>query len=326
MFQLQRCLRRAGQTRKCAFMGLAALIILSGIIDGGITGRAKAAQSETSRVRIGISRGTWGGVNANDAMAAIRAWTKIILGQRGITVDVETKILGSVVDMSDSLKNGLVEAASLVTSEFLALDPKFKPDSVFLAFRNEAYTEKYVILAHQGSGIRDLHDLQGRQVLIHQGPRTGLAPQWFESLMANRLMDAADGTSVKTKTEENPSKAVLQVFFRKADASVVSANAFNTASELNPQLRRELRILASSPEVIPIVFFFRAGYVSDIRDKLEAAITALHETPAGQQVLTVFQCDRIEKRSVSHLEPTRRMLAEIDLQNRRRNSGEPQTP
>jgi ABC-type phosphate/phosphonate transport system substrate-binding protein len=305
-------------------MGLGVWLAVLGAVTDGIAAQDGAPRTSPRLVRIGISQGTWWGVNRNDANAAITAWGKAILKQRGILVDVETKILENSQDMVDSLKNDQIEAASMLTNEFLALDPKIRPDTVFLGVKNKSVTEQYVILVHRNSGISDVRDLRGRKVVLHQSPRTSLAPQWLETLLEGRSRGLAAEVSSTTTSVENASKAVLGVFFRQADACVVTSNVFDTASELNPQLRKELRVLASSPEVIPTLFCFRASYSSDIKDVLEAAILAVHETPAGQQILTVFQCDSMVKQPISCLEGTRRILLEYERLRRRQSSREEQ--
>jgi hypothetical protein len=307
-------------------MGLAVWLVVLSVSSVGIAGQEGATRNNPELVRIGISQGTWWGVNRNDAKAAITAWAKTILIQHGIRVDVETKIFEGTRDMADALKNGEIEATSILTDEFLALDPKIKPETIFLAVKNNSLTEKYVILVHRSSGIGDVHDLPGRKVLLHKSPRMSLAPQWIETLVEGRSMGLADEVAGDTGKMETASKAILRVFFRQADACVVTSNVFDLASELNPQLRKELRVLASSPDVVPTLFCFRAGYTSDIRDELEKAILKLHDTPEGQQILTVFQCDSMEKRPVSYLDGTLRMLTEYERFARSSKSKEGQGP
>ena len=99
---------------------------------------------------------------------------------------------------------------------------------------------------------------------------------------------------------ENPSKAILQVFFRQTDAALVTVDAFDLTCELNPQLRRDLVVLASSPPFITAFLIFRPGY--RLREKFETALLDLHMTPGGRQVLTVFQSSRMEKRPISVLD------------------------
>jgi len=100
----------------------------------------------------------------------------------------------------------------------------------------------------------------------------------------------------------------LKVFFRQTDACVVSAALFDTACEMNPQMRKDLQVLATSPDLVPVVFFFRADYPTDSRVELETAILGLDNTTAGKQVLTVFQHEKMARATVACLEPTRQLM------------------
>jgi phosphonate transport system substrate-binding protein len=132
-----------------------------------------------------------------------------------------------------------------------------------------------------------------------------LAPAWVAGLMGLPNTESVGMTRI-----DSPSRTVLPVFFRQADASVVTSDVFEISCELNPQLKKDLQVLAISPEVVPAGFFFRTGYASDARDKLEAAMLSLHETPAGQQVLTMFQGDGMVKQPISCLESSRQLWEE----------------
>ena len=109
---------------------------------------------------------------------------------------------------------------------------------------------------------------------------------------------------------EKASKAVLQVFFHKTDAALVTAEVFAIACELNPQLHRDLVAIASSPEVVPSIFFFRPGLTFRFHEELETAILHAHESPAGLEVLTVFQGDSMIRQPVGCLEGARQIIAE----------------
>lgn len=293
-------------------IGLAAcffLVCMSAVVESGGNG---AGQHDGNLVRIAVSPSSWLGVRQNDAAAAIKAWARTILGECGIAAEVDARFFENSQDMIASLSKCQVDAMSMVTDELLVLDLKMRPDSVFISVKNKSFTERYVILVHRNSGIEDVPDLAGRSVLLHRSSRMCLAPQWLETLLETRSAALADQVLRNMSSIENASRAVLQVFFHKADASVVTANVFEMMSELNPQVHKELRVLASSPEVVPNIFFFRSGYTSPVRDRLEAALEAIHNSPAGRQILTVFQCDSMVKRPISILEGTNRMLAEYE--------------
>jgi hypothetical protein len=154
-----------------------------------------------------------------------------------------------------------------------------KPEFVFPTTKKNSFNERYVLLVHRNGSIAAL---RGRKLLLYYNARMCLAPSWLGMLLANSSPGLPETVFVGMTRIANVSRAVLQVFFRQAEACVVTSSGFEIASELNPQLQKELRVLASSPEVVNKVFFFRPGYSSAVKDKLEGAILALHETPEGR--------------------------------------------
>ena len=60
---------------------------------------------------------------------------------------------------------------------------------------------------------------------------------------------------------------------------------------------------------MPVVFVFRADYSGSVRDRILTGIDKMHTTAASQQVLTLFQCEKLEVHSVSCLGPALELLA-----------------
>ena len=270
-------------------------------------------------IHIGIAPGTWWGVNPNDAKAAISVWAKTILEQNRIAVTVDTQLFETPEELHQALKSGAIDAVSMLTDQFLTLEPALQPSDIFLATKDHLLTEQYMLLVQRDGGIDQVADLAGRKLVLEANARTSLAPQWLDTLLARSSLGPAEQVLGTVTKIESPSKAVLQVFFHQADACLVTSNVFDLACELNPQLRKKLRVLAVSPEVIPAVFFFRPGYTASVRDQMEPAIVSLNNTTAGLQVLTVFQSDGMVKRPVACLEGSRQLLAEFELSKKRPN-------
>ncbi|HVV74152.1 MAG TPA: PhnD/SsuA/transferrin family substrate-binding protein, partial [Verrucomicrobiae bacterium] len=189
-----------------------------------------------------------------------------------------------------------------------------RPNEIFVAVNQRTFTDRYVLLVHQTSGIRQLSDLKGRKCIIPSSARMSLALPWLDTLLASQ--GGAEGFLAEVRYVSKPSMAVLPVFFRQVDACLITQKAFEVSEELNPQLRKDLHVVALSPEVVPSVFFFTRGRASIAREQLEPAIVGLHETPEGQQVLTVFQCERMVQCRIERLEDTRRLVEEHQRLNR----------
>jgi len=132
---------------------------------------ASSTNSSSAKiVRIGIAAGTWGGVNRNDATAAIAAWAKVIMQQRGMTVSVDTRLFDSEREMTEALQHGSLDAVSMPSHQFLGLDPQLQPELVYLAVRDRTFTERYVLVVHRSSGISDVRGLRQTKLALHEQP------------------------------------------------------------------------------------------------------------------------------------------------------------
>ncbi len=306
--------------KRLVWLGVIGVVLVLGLSAGAIRGAETAAT-----IRIGIASGTWQGVNRNDATAAMSAWAKSVMQQRGSDLAVETTLFESADELEESLKAGRVDCASMPTARFLALPPHLRPKDIMLAAHHNSVTENYLLVVPREAAVHGLADLRGRKLLVQTGARMSLALPWLEHRLAAEHLDSAENFFGQVTRVESPTKALLPVFFGKADACLMTSNSFVVAGELNPQLCAKLSTLAASPALVPAVFFFRADYSSPTRDQLEPAILTLHESPAGLQVLTVFQCDRMVKAPATCLENARE-LAEPFIGTNHVDASEPNGP
>jgi phosphonate transport system substrate-binding protein len=243
-------------------------------------------------------------VNENDARAAVKVWGQTVAKERGVPVDPEPRILKATADLYEALARSEVDAVGMTAIEYAGLAQKVALDPVFVTYNAGRMEEEYVLLVHEQGPIRGVADLKGRTLLYYQNPRACLAPAWVDTLLAEKGLALAAGFVGKTEYSTKLSKVILPVFFRQWDACVATRSGYETICELNPQVGKQLRIIAVSPGLVPAVFAFRSGFQSAFKDKLIEGIAELHKTPAGQQVLTIFHSDRVEPRPASILQTT----------------------
>ncbi|MCX6623326.1 MAG: hypothetical protein NTY38_20120, partial [Acidobacteria bacterium] len=74
-----------------------------------------------------------------------------------------------------------------------------------------------------------------------------------------------------------------------APAWLATKRGFDTMCELNPQVARGLKIIASSPPMVVSFYAFRRNYRSVYRERLIQAISGLHTSAAGRQLAMLFQ-------------------------------------
>jgi hypothetical protein len=79
--------------------------------------------------------------------------------------------------------------------------------------------------------------------------------------------------------------------------------------EMNPQVKAQLHVLATSPNLVPSVGFLRVGFDSPLRDNMLYALSGLETSVSGTQVLTLFQVDQLQRKPASFLNTARELVA-----------------
>jgi ABC-type phosphate/phosphonate transport system substrate-binding protein len=255
-------------------------------------------------------------VKEDDARAAMKVWADTLIKEGAVSGDPNILFCRDVATMISALQNRTADGMSTSLNDFFVIRDKVKFSHYVFGVTNGSIFEEYVILVHVDSGINQIEELRGRSLNALRHPRTCLALPWLDTLLLEKGLKPAQGFCGRITEEDKLTKAVLPVFFRQVDACLVTRKGFKTMGELNPQVSRQLRVLVTSPEIVPGAFFFRAGFPQPQLGQFLAELTKVHTRPAGQQVLTVFQTERLEEHPASVMDSAISLL-----ENHRRLSG-----
>lgn len=255
-------------------------------------------------LRVAISENVAGKLNANDAGGALKAWSDAVARQTGVRFAAE---LCTTAQLVQKVRSHQVDALSVNILEFaqvasyaareLVLDETQLPDG-----------EAYVLLVDQSSGIQRLADLRGRSLLLYENSRTCLDRIWLDNILAAAHLGAADTSLGRMGSSSKLSRVVLPVFFRQADACLVTRRGFNTMCELNPQLAKQLRTLEESPKLVTTFLAFHKDCPPETKRRFLVAVRDLPQTVAGRQVLMLFGATRLVEGDISVLRGTLDLL------------------
>ena len=277
------------------------------------------ADESAQPFRVGFARNLFTDVNDTDARASVKAWGLSITKEYGIRIDPTAHLFENPAEMISAMQRGEVDALSLLFSEYEELAARVELGPWFVTQIAKEVFEHYILLVHEDAGIIDPSSLQGSLLLLHNNGRMCLAPDWMDRLAMEHTFRNASVLFGEIRTVPKVTGAVLPVFFRKADACVVSESSFETVREMNPQLGLKLRVLAKSPPLLPAVMCFRKDFESPEKERLMQALRELHTTPAGKQVLTIFQAEALVEVTENVLKETMTFLAEIERMRERQN-------
>jgi phosphonate transport system substrate-binding protein len=152
----------------------------------------------------------------------------------------------------------------------------------------------YVALTRVTEDIDGIEALAGRRIVVVDPVRRSCLPTlWLEHAVHRVAARQPAAFFAEVTHVQDPSPAILSVLFGKIDAAVVSRRAFETMAELNPQVRRELAVVAESPGLLPAVTCIPAYVAVDRRDDIIEGALRLHEYPKGRQILTLFGTSQV---------------------------------
>jgi phosphonate transport system substrate-binding protein len=270
---------------------------------------AGAAEPQTQPFRFGFSTSLFQDLNENDAKAALKVWVETLARERSVMADPSVQVFDGTEALRRALQLPTLDGVFLTTGEYWALhQPEWFNRTIF-GVTQGSITEEYLLLVHQASGITRLEELRGRSLCLLRHNKMSLARPWLDTLLCQNGLKPAEQFAKPVTEARKLTKTVLPVFFRQVDACVVTRKGFKTMVELNPQVGKQLKILASSPPLVPDGFFFRTGYPAQPLEKMINELARIHSTAAGQQVLTVFQTDYMQENPVSCLDNSMELLA-----------------
>jgi len=277
-----------------------------------LSSRSCWGQNEKKALRMAVSTETLAGANVNDAETAYRVWIREYSHQEGnVTALVGPQVFISSDDLIRGFREGSIDCIGVTALEYAKVmdvtDPSFLLLQDYLADGME-----YVLLVNSGSSFKKIADLRGAQIVSHLHRDMVLLPAWLDTMLEASNLPRADRFFGGNTLHDKVNQVVLPVFFRHADGACLARRSWETAIDLNPQLGRDLRPLAVSPKVVPIVICFRRNCNADGRKMLLNSILRLSTTATGQQMAALYQTHGFIIRPVSVMKSTLAMVNQFE--------------
>ena len=259
---------------------------------------------------LGYSSQLFYGVEVNDAKAATKVWTDTLIRRQGVFKKSDTIIIQDLPSLEKAANAKAVDIIIMLPQEFIEIRNKIPFEPVFSSAISSGVYEEFILLVRKDRGIEKLSDLRGKKLLVETGQRGTIPTFWLDILLARERLPEGKEFFSSIKELNKISQVVLPVFFRQADACLASRLAFETMSELNPQVGKELKAIATSPGFLTGVICFRRDFYAQYKDHLDDSLRSLHTDPQGKQILTLFRVNQLIPFEPSHLETVDALLKE----------------
>lgn len=287
-------------------LGVAMLLLWR--VPCGFAGEADESQKV---FRFVMSQSVLDDTDPRDVKIAMDLWAREL--SRSLEVkNYSVRIAGNLEDTLEILKKGDLDLIALSAIDYLKLEDLTKTVPLLLGANNAGKSREHLLLVRSDSGIKTLKQLRGKTIMILSEKRNSLSSIWLDVLLMRRGVWERDAFFARVTDASSYSQSVMSVFFKKADAAIVTRGAYETANALNPQISRRLRIIEKSRDLIGNISCVLPSTSKKYRDMIEDVGMRLHESPTGRQVLTLFKLDRIIRFQPGYLTGLKELLQERD--------------
>ena len=271
-----------------------------------VQGPALAAEEGLDVVRFALDRSLFRDLNKNDGDVAVHAYTRSVGEDYGLGARVT--VVDGLPETVAALQRNEVDLVGIQGQWLTDIPPELVEGPVLVPIVGQRIFEEYVLLVRTPDPAKRVADLKGRRLIVSTDLRSELLSTWLEVLFHDEGLAPPRAVLGSIVEATKPAQVVLPVFFGKADACVVTRAAWETMGELNPQVRAQLRAIATSPPVIPGFSFFRRGIAPGLKALVRRAVASSQDKPAFRQILTLFRLSGIVEQPESALDSTRELV------------------
>jgi len=261
-------------------------------------------------VRMAYSLSVFIGLNPADARNAIAIVTKNFAQESTLGMDVAHLIYENTEELAQLIDGGTVYAVNMNTPEYWLLREKARLDRFLVNIRNGTETETYLLLTRADGPLKSLAELQGKRLNVLTNSAMVLATVWLDVELAKATLPTTTKFFAPPSDFFKPAKVVLPVFFGQADACLTTRSSYALMVELNPQVGKQLRIIASSPPLIPLLYGFRDNCEPKAKEGAIHTMVTMHNTISGRQTLALSQIEEIAERPATTFDASLALLDE----------------
>ncbi|WP_457746609.1 PhnD/SsuA/transferrin family substrate-binding protein [Sulfurimonas sp.] len=221
-------------------------------------------------------------VNYANAKSAMKIWIKQM--SKDININATIEFYNNFDDFFSDYKKGKVESVIMSPYVYLKYQKKFDKDfhRGWVKIRNEYskdYLMKYLLISR-----RDIDYTKQREfIALHKQ----------EDLLAKLVLtdfEHQDKKRYTIRTSTSESKAILDIFFKKADLALIHKESWDIAIELNPQLSKKLYIVHKTDKIFVDMISLLANTMPDnIKDLYLNAMTNINTSEQGRQLMAIFK-------------------------------------
>lgn len=266
--------------------------------------------------RVGFSRNLFAEVNPEDANAAVTVYADVIRKKAQIELKTKIELIPTLYNSIEELRNALssktLDLIGMTSIEYLKLRTEAKLIPEFVGMTSESKYSQYLLVTNSKLNTSKLSDITNKRISIPSMDRHPIIEIWLSNLLAKYNLPPKEKFFEKMKIQDREAKAVYDVFFGTSDCAIVTRNTYNTLCEMNPQIAKSIKIIETSPELIPTVTASTEKSDPELLKIIKNISINLHQNIEGKNLLTIFKLSKISFLSEEELRSVKDLVDEYN--------------
>jgi ABC-type phosphate/phosphonate transport system substrate-binding protein len=237
-------------------------------------------------------------VNLADARAAANVMLQEIINNWALNLKSQVVIYENIDALRKDILGRNVDIIVVTTPEYLMLRNQVNI-TPFMTYKIEdQILDRMLLVSRIDSGIRSIIQLKGRKIAVYTilNDELDLPKLWFTTLVLKSGGNFRNEYASSVYEVRKGNTAISDVFFRKADAAVVTERNLIISRELNPQIGAQLSVIDSSKYMLYSVLCYTEKMTTSLnryKDRNLQSVADLlcntNKTEIGKHLLSVFR-------------------------------------
>jgi len=243
-------------------------------------------------VRIGHMLDTSLDVSPKDMKVSLRLWITEIGKSTGL--EFEPQFYNSIKELKEDMDQGNIDyiiVRALDVVEEFDINDLIEGYSPVRA--NNSIHNTLSLVVPKKSNYQTLRDLKDKHIGLYEGSEA--EEIFINSLLLEKELPVYTKYFSKLTYYKKRSRALLDLYFKKVDAVIVTKGTIDLASELNPQIGKSIQVIHQKQLHLGMVGFFSNKVDKTVVNKFYNGLINMTDNKRTQQVLTLFKSDRLEK-------------------------------
>jgi phosphonate transport system substrate-binding protein len=295
-------------------VALTAVLFTFFLIWWGAPAFAESDPGMPKLLKVGFSSKVFPDIDNNDVRAAMEIWAKELCRSAGISA-ARVTIYRDPAEWLSAVQQGELHIITITAMEYQRNWGKSQLIPSYISANKTGVNMDQLIIVNRKSGIRSVNELRGRSFAILSTLKYEAPLLWLEKVL-KKTGNNRNTFFHQVKEFPKASQALMATFFGQVDGCLVSRGAYEICKTLNPQLGKDLLIVAESKSLMGEITCVPANISDSLKAAMTRAALHLHENSVGKQVLTLFQTDRVVMFKNSDIEGIAELLAAKTVKGR----------